>query len=109
MPDHRGHRGPHPEDLRLFAAEFVPVLQAAVRDLSWLLTRDYASPSLLKLVGDRYRLDARQRTAVSRCACSDQQFLRRQAQRLNVGRLGANDVGFVRSEERTGIASARQF
>lgn len=108
MPDHRGHRGPHPEDLRLFAAEFVPVLRAAVRDLSWLLTRDYASPSSLKLVGDRYRLDARQRTAVSRCACSDQQLVRRQAHRLNIELSGTKDAEGNPSVDRTGKASGTQ-
>jgi hypothetical protein len=44
---------------------------AAVADLSWLLSRCYAEPSALKLVGDRYRLVERQRVAVLRSACSD--------------------------------------
>jgi hypothetical protein len=46
-------------------------LRAAVSDLSWLLTRGYAMPSSLKIVGDRHALDQRQRTAVMRAACSD--------------------------------------
>lgn len=77
MPDHRRHRGPHPEDERLFAPEHLPRLQAATRDLSWLLTRGYAPASALKLVGDRHALDARQRVAVARCACSDEAAERR--------------------------------
>lgn len=72
MPDKRTHRGPHPEDGRLFAPEAWPRLRDAVADLSWLLGRDYASVSALKVVGDRYELDQRQRLAVMRCACSDQ-------------------------------------
>ena len=32
-------------------------------DLSWLLEKGYADRSALKLVGDRYRLRQRQRTA----------------------------------------------
>lgn len=78
MPDHRQHRGPHPEDRQLFRAERVPCLRSAVGDLSWLLTRRYAAKSALKLVGDRYSLDSRQRVAVARCACSDDQAARRQ-------------------------------
>jgi hypothetical protein len=39
--------------------------------MSVLLSRDYPSKAALKLVGDRYALTARQRQAVSRCACSD--------------------------------------
>jgi len=55
----------------LFASEWHEALRRATGDLSWLLSREYATPSALKIVGDRYTLDARQRTAVMRCACSD--------------------------------------
>jgi hypothetical protein len=65
------HRGPHQEDVRLFAADFHAKLSQAVEDLCWLLTRGYAPDSSLKLVGDRYGLVARQRVAVARCSCSD--------------------------------------
>ncbi|MGE5195417.1 MAG: DUF434 domain-containing protein [Deltaproteobacteria bacterium] len=71
MPDRRTHRGPHPDDERLFAPEALPRLHAATDDLCWLLSRGYTSTSAIKLVGDRYDLEQRQRTAVSRCACSD--------------------------------------
>ena len=73
MPDQRKHRGPHPEDDRLFSPAALPALAAATADLGWLVTRDYADKAALKLVGDRHGLDKRQRTAVWRCACSDQQ------------------------------------
>jgi hypothetical protein len=55
------------------------MLREATRDLCWLLDRGYPSPSTLKLVGDRYGLLKRQRTAVARCACSDESKKRRQA------------------------------
>lgn len=71
MPDRRRHRGPHPEDARLFTAEQLPALREAVSDLSWLLGRGYADKSALKLVGDRFGLRQRQRLAVMRSACSD--------------------------------------
>ena len=45
----------------------------AVGDYSLLLTRGYAPKSALKLVGDRFQLTKRQRLAVMRSACSDQQ------------------------------------
>jgi hypothetical protein len=79
MPDRRRHRGPHPDDAKLFASGQVPGLQTATDELSWLLTRGYALTSSLKLVGDRHRLSARQRTAVSRCASSHHQQQRRLA------------------------------
>jgi hypothetical protein len=72
MPDIRKHRGAHPEDKKLFAAEQLPVLRSATSELSWLLTRDYSLKGSLKLVGDRYALTDRQRLAVSRAACPDQ-------------------------------------
>ena len=50
--------------------------------MCWLLTRGYASPSSLQLVGDRYELTKRQRIAVGRCACSREAFERRQRHRL---------------------------
>jgi hypothetical protein len=77
MPDDRSHRGPHPEDARLFAPSQWPALRQAVGDLSWLLGRDYGDVSALKLVGDRYRLDQRQRKAVMRSACTDEARARR--------------------------------
>jgi hypothetical protein len=82
MPDQRKHRGPHPEDARLFAPALWPALRAAASDLDWLLGREYARESSLKLVGDRYGLVARQRTAVSRSACSDQEAARRRGCQL---------------------------
>jgi hypothetical protein len=50
------HRGPNPNDDRLFAPQWIPILCQAVEELSWLLTRGYPSTSTLKLVGDRYAL-----------------------------------------------------
>lgn len=72
MADRRAGRGAHPEDARLFASDAEPVLREAVSDLSWLLTRGYAMDSSLKLVGDRFQLESRQRLAVMRASCSDQ-------------------------------------
>ncbi|MCL4204054.1 MAG: DUF434 domain-containing protein [Pirellulaceae bacterium] len=71
MPDFRKHRGPHPEDEQSFAPEAEPILNRAVGDLSWMLSRDYAMTAALKLVGDRFQLTERQRIAVMRCSCSD--------------------------------------
>ena len=87
MPDHRKHRGPHPEDRQLFGVEQLASLRSATRDLSWLLTRGYASPSALKLVGDKYRLNVRQRLAVARCACGDSEVTRRQRHEVQAGDL----------------------
>jgi len=82
VPDRRTHRGPHPEDARLFARRGWPVLRSAIDDLCWLLSRGYPVDASRKLVGDRYQLQARQRTAVERCACSDQDLAGRRGRQI---------------------------
>ena len=77
MPDKRTHRGPHPADEKLFAAEAIDDLRAAIIDYSLLRTKGYAEKSALKLVGDRFLLTERQRLAIMRSACSDQQLASR--------------------------------
>lgn len=64
-------RGADPRDVRAFRPDALPLLREAVHDLSWLLGRGYAETAALKLVGDRFQLDRRQRMAVRRCAASD--------------------------------------
>jgi len=92
VPDKRVHRGPHPDDARLFASDAVPRLRQAAGDLSWLLSRGYASVSALKVVGDRYALDQRQRIAVARCACSDEARDRRIGARAKLSELAGNTL-----------------
>jgi hypothetical protein len=87
MPDRRRHRGAHPRDRELFDASFVASLRQAVGDSSWLLSRGYSVTAVQKLVGDRYQLVERQRTAVSRAACSDAARERRAARRLGLADL----------------------
>jgi hypothetical protein len=67
-------------------------LRAAVSDLSWLLGRDYASVSALKLVGDRWGLTERQRMAVRRSACSDEDRSRRQDTRITAADLAGMEL-----------------
>jgi hypothetical protein len=86
-PDTRRHRGAHPADAELFAADQLAKLRQAVVDLCWLLSRGYNMVSSLKLVSDRYALRERQRLAVSRCACSDQDRQRRKERCVPVGEI----------------------
>ena len=86
-PDTRRHRGPHPADAELFGAGELPKLRRAVAELCWLLSRGYKMTSALKLVGDRHGLRERQRLAVSRCTCSDENRQRRIDHRIAVDQL----------------------
>jgi len=92
VPDQRRHRGPHPEDLRYFDPSCWPALREATADLGWLLSRGYPRESALKLVGDSRGLVARQRIAVSRCACSDAEVERRLRHQVAHGSLAGRSL-----------------
>jgi hypothetical protein len=77
-------RGRHARDEELFGHSWHASLRTAVDELSWLLSRGYAEPSALKLVGDRHALRLRQRSAVLRCACADEAAARRREHRVDV-------------------------
>ncbi len=92
MPDKRTHRGPGPEDAKLFADDKLPALRAAVNDHSMLLSRGYAEKSALKLVGDRFSLTQRQRIAVQRCSCSDAQLAGRKETEVAADSVSGNAI-----------------
>ncbi|HEX8492299.1 MAG TPA: DUF434 domain-containing protein [Pyrinomonadaceae bacterium] len=91
-PDKRQHRGAHPEDKRLFESARLPALRQANAELSWLLSREYALKSSLKLVGDRHNLSERQRLALSRAACSDTSLKKRAANCLPLSKASAQHL-----------------
>ena len=92
MPDRRTHRGPHPQDEELFAPDKIGDLQLAVADYSLLLTKGYAEKSTLKLVGDKFSLTERQRLAIMRSACSDQQMVSRKQREVKIAELASQAV-----------------
>ena len=92
MPDTRTSRGPHPKDRDCFTDETLPVLRAAVADLSWLLTRGYSGKTSLKIVGDRHSLRDRQRKALQRCAAADQNCARRREHEVTADQLHGQTV-----------------
>lgn len=86
------HRGPDPEDDVSFGAGRLPTLRQAVGDLCWLLDHGYGIASSAELVGDRYRLTRRQRIAVTRCACSSEAGMRRQARHVSPEHLRGQEL-----------------
>jgi hypothetical protein len=92
MPDKRTHRGPHPQDAKLFAPAAIADLRSALTDYSLLLTKGYAEKSSLKLVGDRFSLTERQRVAVMRSACSDQQLDSRKKRSVEMTDLAGQPI-----------------
>ncbi len=92
MPDKRKHRGAHPADGELFSSNRLPLLREAVSDLSWLLTRGYSLNSSLKLAGDRYNLNERQRSSLQKSACSDKQMEERTKKLVEPARISDENL-----------------
>jgi len=92
MPDKRTHRGPHPADAKLFAPAAIANLKSALADFSLLLTKGYAERSALKLVCDRFSLTERQRLAIMRSACSDQQLMSRKQRQVKLADLASKPI-----------------
>ncbi len=92
MPDKRTHRGPHPADAKLFAADAISNLRTAVADYSLLLTKGYSEKGALKLVGDKFSLTQRQRLAIMRSACSDEELASRNRHRVALENLAGRAI-----------------
>ena len=84
MPDKRTHRGANPADSKLFADAAIDELRLAVHDFSMLITKGYAAKSSLKLVCDKFSLTLRQRLAVMRSGCSDEQLKQRTQRQVRI-------------------------
>lgn len=92
MPNHQKHRGQHSDDVHLFNDKWMPILCQAVRDFSHLLTLGYPDHASLKLVGDRFRLNKRQRKAVMRSGCANQSVWERQKKECALSDLNGSAV-----------------
>ena len=92
MPDKRTHRGQHPADEKLFSETRIPNIRCAVADYSLLLSKGYAGKSSLKLVGDRFTLTERQRLAVMRSSCSDEQRASRKSRQLDINAVAGQMI-----------------
>ena len=93
MPDSRHHRGPHPEDARLFGtAESQRTLRLAAGDLAWLLGRHYAPGAALSLVGNRYQLRQRQRHALRRAVAAPAVARARRARQVGAEALAGGSL-----------------
>jgi hypothetical protein len=68
----QNHRGKHPSDDDNFREKYLIFIRAAIKDAQYLLTHGYNEKSTLEIVGNRYRLNERQRKAVMRMVCAEQ-------------------------------------
>lgn len=114
MPNQQKHRGQHPQDKLLFAENWKEPFGKAAADLAYLWDRGYAENSSVKIVGDRYRLNVRQRKALVRLSCQSAAIINRQQKQLFSTQLkgkslaidGFNLIIFVESALSNGILLA---
>lgn len=76
------NRGKQSSDDQHFSKKWHLIFREALDDLCFLLTRGYADGSALQLVGNRYKLNKRQRQALLRVSCNETEFMARQATEL---------------------------
>jgi hypothetical protein len=106
MPHNLRHRGPDPEDERAFSPAALPVLRQATGDLCWLLDHGYALSSAADLVGNRYKLTARQRLALGRCACAAEDRDTRRQRRLALEQIRGEELWIDGLNVMTALESA---
>lgn len=114
MPSQQKHRGQHPQDHLLFSEKWRLPFGQAAQDLSYLLKRGYGENSGVKIVGDRFRLNARQRKALLRLVSAPSSVEKRLALQIPVSSLkdkvivvdGFNLIIFVESVLSNGIILA---
>ena len=81
------NRGKHSSDDKWFADKWQPVFKEAVDDLCYLLSRGYTENTALQVVGNRYKLNKRQRTAMLGMSSSDQDISIRKKSRCPRSKL----------------------
>lgn len=86
-------RGKNSGDDQLFGSEkTVKILQEAIRDMHYLLSRGFAENASAALVGNRYRLRARQIQMIKAAAASEEQLLKRRAKEVELAVLAGQAI-----------------
>lgn len=89
------NRGKEASDDTLFGtAKMQSKLKEAVTDMHYFLSRGYGEKATLALVGNRYRLNARQQQAVRGMSASQQQIEDRKAKEIQSQNLEGKEVCF---------------
>ena len=86
------NRGKQSNDDKLFGPKWLPILYEAVNDMCYLLSRGYAGNSALQIVGNQYKLNKRQRTAIWRISSSDQEVSTRTKSLVDIKDLAGQNI-----------------
>ena len=77
------NRGKHSNDDKIFGQKWQALFLEAIQDLSFLMTRGYAEKSATQLVGNRYKMNARQQKALLRMSASKNAILNRKQKAIS--------------------------
>jgi len=87
------NRGKEASDDRLFGDQKMQEkLKEAVKDMCYLLGRGFAEKSSLQLVGNRYKLNARQQRALQGMSASEEQTVIRTQRSISINNLRNNTL-----------------
>lgn len=81
------NRGKQPNDLKNFAEKWHPIFTEAIDDLCFLLSREYGETSAMQVVGNRYRLNKRQRDVLLRVSVGEKQIIGRKKKQISQNQL----------------------
>lgn len=87
------NRGKKSNDDKIFAPKWWPIFKEAADDYCFLLSRSYSENSIIQIVGNRYKLNARQRMAIQRICASDEQIRTRKDKLCKVSEMKGSVVG----------------
>jgi len=80
-------RGFDINDKRWFSDKEMINLKKAKIEIEWLINRQYKIDPVVNFVGDRYQLSLRQRNALKRSICTDENKLMRKSKELSIDKL----------------------
>ncbi len=80
-------RGFDINDKRWFSDKEMTNLKKAKVEIEWLINRQYKIDPVVNFVGDRYQFSLRQRNALKRAICTDENKLLRKSKELSIDKL----------------------
>ncbi len=86
------NRGPNPQDELSFGPAASQNLSLAADDYGYLQSRNYGHKSTTKIVGDRYGLNTRQRTALQRIGAGEQEIKLRASREVTIDGLTERQI-----------------
>ncbi|WP_042276489.1 DUF434 domain-containing protein [[Clostridium] dakarense] len=85
-------RGFDENDKRWFSNKELIRLRKAKEEIEWLINRDYKIDSVVNFVGDRYQFSLRQRDALKRSLCCNENKKIRKSKQLSIDKISEGPI-----------------